>query len=149
MAESAAEIAVGGGVLAAAAAFLIYAAQATGVSGGGNGTYSLTASFRSADGIAVGTDVRLAGVRIGSVTDLDLNYETFRADMTVSIDRGVEVPEDSAIAVSSEGLLGGSYVEIVPGGSPFALEAGDEITDTQGSISLIGLLAKFVSGRDE
>lgn len=150
MAENTSEVIIGGVVLAAAVGFLVFAGNAIGLSGGsGSGDYPLTASFRSAEGISLGTDVRLAGVKIGSVTSLDLNRDTFRADVTVSVETKVTVPEDSSIAVSSEGLLGGSFVEIIPGGSPFNLEPGGEIEDTQGAVSLIGLLSKFVSGNAE
>jgi phospholipid/cholesterol/gamma-HCH transport system substrate-binding protein len=150
MAENTSEVIVGGVVLAAAVGFLVFAGNATGLSGGSTtGDYPLIASFRSAEGISLGTDVRLAGVKIGSVTSLDLNRETFRADVTVSVETEVTIPEDSSIAVSSEGLLGGSFVEIIPGGSLFNLEPGGEIEDTQGAVSLIGLLSKFVSGNAE
>ena len=125
--------------------FGIYAAQAAGLSRDG-GSYPLQASFRSLEGVAVGTDVRLAGVRIGQVSDVALNTETFRADTTVRVKDGVAIPDDSAIVVASEGLLGGNFIEIVPGGSPFDFEPGDVVTDTQGSVSLISLLLKFVSG---
>lgn len=148
MAETATETIIGAAVIAAAAGFLIFASQATGVSKQ-NGNYELTASFRAADGVSVGTDVRLAGVKIGTVTALDLNTETFRADARVSVLDGLEIPEDSAILISQDGLLGGTYVEIIPGGSPFNLDPGGEIEDTQGSVSLISLLLKFVTGDEE
>ncbi|MEL6452848.1 MAG: outer membrane lipid asymmetry maintenance protein MlaD [Pseudomonadota bacterium] len=148
MAENTTEVLVGGVVLAAAIGFAVYGAQVAGLSGGGGATYPLTASFRSLEGVNVGTDVRLAGVKIGTVTDVALNPETFRADTTVAVRSATPIPDDSAIVISSEGLLGGNFVEIVPGGSPFNFEAGDEITDTQGAVSLISLLLKFVSGGD-
>ena len=145
MAENTSEVLAGGAVLAVAIGFLVYAGQSTGAARTGPDSYDLSASFRSAEGISVGADVRLAGVKIGSVTKLDLNPETFRADMGFSVIGGLELPEDSSIAISSEGLLGGNFVELVPGGSPFPLEPGAEIEDTQGALSLLGLLAKFVS----
>ena len=148
MSQNPTEVAVGGIVLAVAIGFAVYASQATGLSKGG-ADYPLTASFRSIEGINVGTDVRLAGVKISTVTEVGLNAETFRADTTLNIRDGVEIPDDSAAVIASEGLLGGNFVEIVPGGSPFGLEAGDEILDTQGSVSLISLLLKFVSGGDD
>lgn len=148
MAENKTEVVVGGVVLAAAIGFGVYAAQLAGLSTGGD-SYPLTASFRSLEGVGVGTDVRLAGVKIGTVTDVNLNPDTFRADTTVAVQSGIDIPDDSAIVVSSEGLLGGNFVEIVPGGSPFAFAAGDEVTDTQGAVSLISLLLKFVSGEGE
>jgi phospholipid/cholesterol/gamma-HCH transport system substrate-binding protein len=149
MGENTTEVLVGGAVLAAALGFVIYAGQATGF-GATSGGYPLTASFRSVEGVTVGTDVRLAGVKIGTVTEVTLNPETFRADTGFSVLQGIEIPDDSAVVVSSEGLLGGNFVEIFPGGSPFFYAPGDEIIDTQGSVSLINLLLKYVgSGGSE
>lgn len=148
MSENTTEVIVGAGVLAAAVGFVIYASQVSGFTGSTT-TYPLEASFRSLEGVSVGTDVRLAGVRVGTVAAVDLNPETYRADTTVSVQQGIEIPDDSAIVISSEGLLGGNFVEIVPGGSPFYFEAGDTITDTQGAVSLVSLLLKFVSGSSE
>lgn len=146
MSENKSEILAGGIVLAAAAGFLFYMGQAAGLSAGTSGNYDLTASFRSAEGISVGTDVRLAGVKIGTVTGMSLNPETYRADVDIAVLDSVELSEDTSILISSEGLLGGNFVELIPGGSPFNLEAGGEIEDTQGSVSLISLLVKFVAG---
>ena len=146
MAENTAEVVVGGVVVAAAAGFLIYASQFAGLGGGGGSGYELTANFRSIEGVSVGTDIRLAGVKVGTVTGIDLNPTTFRADATFAIQDGLELPDDSAAVVASEGLLGGTFIELLPGGSPFNLEAGAEIIDTESSVSLIQLLLKFVSG---
>jgi phospholipid/cholesterol/gamma-HCH transport system substrate-binding protein len=140
------EVLVGAAVLAGAIGFAVFAGQSTGVATGGGSGYPLEASFRSLEGISVGTDVRLAGVKIGTVTDMELNPETYRADTMIAVQDSVAIPDDSAIVVSSEGLLGGNFIEIVPGGSPFMFEPGDTISDTQGAVSLISLLLKFVSG---
>ncbi|WP_425093221.1 outer membrane lipid asymmetry maintenance protein MlaD [Tropicimonas sp. S265A] len=150
MSQNTTEVVTGAAVLAIAVGFLVFVANSTGMSRSGSG-YDLVASFRSADGIGIGTDVRLAGVKVGTVTGLSLNPETYRADTTITVAGTVEVPDDSAIAISSEGLLGGNFVEILPGGSPFAMETGGEFLDTQGSVSLISLLMSFVaaSGSDE
>lgn len=145
MLENKTEVVVGAAVLAVAAGFLIYAGQTTGMTTG-QSEYQLSASFRSADGVAVGTDVRLAGVKVGRVSQLHLDPETYRAKTVFTVREGIEVPDDSAVAISSEGLLGGNYVEILPGASPFFFSAGDEIEFTQGSVSLVALLMKFVSG---
>lgn len=145
MAENTSEVLAGAAVLAAAIGFVVYAGAASGLSGG-SGTYPLTASFRAVDGITVGSDVRLAGVKVGSITSLQLNPETFFADATIAIRNDLILPDDSAILISSEGLLGGNFVEIQPGGSPDNLEPGGEIEDTQGSVSLVSLLMKFVGG---
>lgn len=149
MAENATEVLVGGLVLAAAVGFTIYAGQVTGVSRDG-GAYELRASFRSVEGVTVGTDVRLAGVKVGTVTRLELNSQTYFADATFSMDERIQLPDDSAVLISSEGLLGGNFVEIQPGGSPFNVEPGGEIIDTQGAVSLITLLLRaFTSEESE
>ena len=147
MAYTRAEVLLGAVVLAGALGFAVYAGQSAGLSRGGAG-YDLHASFRSLEGVSVGSDVRLAGVKIGTVTGMGLNSDTYRADTTVTIRDGIQIPDDSAIVVSSEGLLGGNFIEIMPGGSLFYFEPGDEIDDTQGAVSLISLLLKFVSGGD-
>lgn len=149
MAESTTEVLVGGAVLAVAVGFLIYAGQATGFSPAKSSDYALTASFRSGEGITVGTDVRLAGVKVGTVSAMTLNAQTYRADTMLSLKQGIMIPDDSAIVISSEGLLGGNFVEIYPGGSLDNFGPGDEIEDTQGAVSLVSLLMKFVSGSDE
>lgn len=145
MAENRTEVLVGAAVLVVAIGFLAFAAKATGFSAGG-ATYDLRASFRSAEGVTVGTDIRMVGVKVGTVTGLGLNQETFRADATLSFKDQIPVPNDSTAIVASEGLLGGNFVEILPGSSFDNYAAGDEILDTQGSVSLIDLLVKFASG---
>ena len=148
MAENPTEILAGGAVLAAAIGFVIYAAQGVGLAGA-DGTYDLKASFRSVEGITLGSDVRLAGVKVGTITAIDLNPATYFADATVSVQDSLLLPDDSAILISSEGLLGGNFIELVPGGSDTNLQPGAEIEDTQGSVSLITLLMKFVSGGED
>lgn len=145
MAYERAEILAGAAVLAVAAAFTFYAARGAGL-GAEADSYPLTASFRSVEGVSVGTDVRLAGVKVGTVTALTLNPETYFADATISIRKDVAVPVDSTLLVSSEGLLGGTFVEVQPGGALEMLEPGGEIEDTQGAVSLITLLMKFAGG---
>jgi phospholipid/cholesterol/gamma-HCH transport system substrate-binding protein len=141
------ETAIGALVVIAAVGFLYYASNIVGISGPSD-TYEVKASFRSAEGIALGTEVRMAGVKIGTVTAMALSPITFRAELNVAIKKSIEIPDDSAIAVTSEGLLGGNFIEIIPGASEFPVENGGEIEDTQGSISFITLLMKFVSGNE-
>lgn len=146
MSENRAEILAGAAVLAAALGFLIYVGQETGDAMRSEGSYELTASFRSVEGVRVGTDVRLAGVKVGTVTALELNPQTFFADAVLSVQDQVLLPDDSAALISSEGLLGGNFVELVPGGSLDNLSPGAEIEDTQGAVSVISLMMKFAGG---
>ena len=145
MSENKAEVALGAVVLAIAIGFVVYVSQSTGLTMGGD-SYQIRAGFRTAEGISVGTDVRLAGVKIGAVQDLSLNSETYRAEAVLAIQNDVLIPDDSALTITSEGLLGGHFVEVMPGASFDYLADGGEIIDTQGSVSLVTLLMKFVSG---
>jgi phospholipid/cholesterol/gamma-HCH transport system substrate-binding protein len=145
MAYERAEILAGAAVLAVAVGFTVYAARGAGL-GGAADSYPLTASFRSIEGISVGSDVRLAGVKVGTVTGLTLNPETYFADATITLRNDVALPVDSTILISSEGLLGGNFVELQPGGAVEMLEPGGEIEDTQSAVSLITLLLKFAGG---
>ena len=144
MANNAAETLIGAAVLSVAVGFLVYASQFT--SGAAANEISLTARFTSAEGLRIGSEVRMAGVRIGTLTDLSLDRTTYQAVAQIAVDQSVEIPDDSEAKVASEGLLGGNFVELSPGGSLSVLADGGEIIYTQGSVSLINLLLKFASG---
>ena len=147
MSKSKKETTVGALVLLLAIGFLVYLLNSTNLINNNDGL-NLKASFRSADGITTGTDVRMAGVKIGSVTGMRLDPESFRAEVLFSLRNDLKIPDDSGVAVSQDGLLGGSFVEVIPGGSEFELQDGAEFLDTQGSVSLVSLLLKFVSSSD-
>ena len=149
MSHNMTEVLTGGGVLAVAAGFLMYMSQIGGIGGISPDGATYTASFRSAEGVGVGTDVRMAGVKVGSVLNMELDPETFRAETAFTVDPGVQLPDDTAVIISSEGLLGGSFVELLPGGSVYTLDPGSEILDTQSSVSVVQLLLKFVAGDEE
>lgn len=148
MAYERAEILAGAAVLAVAIGFTVYAGQGAGLMQEAD-SYPLVASFRSVEGVTIGTDVRLAGVKVGTVTELKLNPETYFADAVIMVRNDVVLSSDSTALISSEGLLGGTFVELQPGGMPDTLVAGDEIEDTQGAVSVISLLMKFAAGGDE
>lgn len=145
MASSAAETLIGAVVLATAAGFLVYAGKSSGFGGSTAAEYEIVANFRSAEGVSVGTDVRLAGVKVGTVTEMKLDRETYQARTIFTVEQGIELPDDSEAKVSTEGLLGGTFLEITPGASDFMLEPGEEILNTQGAISFLNLLMKFVT----
>lgn len=141
--HSLAEVATGAAVLAVAAGFLAYA-----VLHGGRGPtaqgMSLTAAFDRVDGLVTGADVRIGGVRVGSVADMRIDPQNFLALVTLRVRADLRLPADSSAEIASEGLLGGRHVAIVPGGADRVLADGGRITETQGSISLESLLGRFI-----
>jgi phospholipid/cholesterol/gamma-HCH transport system substrate-binding protein len=141
--EQTAETVVGALVLAAAAAFLVYALGAAG-RGGGTGGYEVTARFGQVGGLAPGADVRVAGVKVGTVADLSLDPQTYLAVTRLALDGDVKLPADSTAKITSDGLLGGSHVAIAPGGSPENLPPGGQIENVQGAVDLFGLIGQVI-----
>lgn len=147
MASTAAEAGIGAIVLAVAAGFFVYAAQLADVTLGE--TYTLTANFRRADGLTVGGDVRISGVKVGTVRAMDLDPDTFEARVSMAIRSAVRMPDDSAATIASDGLLGGAHIAIQPGGSEFKLEPGDAFLFTQGSVNILDLVNRAITGGAE
>ncbi len=148
MANSAAETVIGAVVLVVAAGFLTYAARTADVDMG-RGSYELVANFRKAEGVTTGGDVRISGVKVGTIREMTLNSDTYQARVVVSIREDVKIPEDSAATIATDGLLGGAHVAIQPGGSEFMLEPGDEFDFTQGSVNILDLVGRAISGGGE
>ncbi len=130
-------------VLVIAIGFLGYAIAHSGTGPTGNG-YTLYASFNNIAGLNVGSDVRLAGVKVGAVDAASVDPKTYLARVAMKIRDGIELPKDSGAAISTESLLGGEYIAISPGGDSEMLKAGQSITVTQGAVSLEDLLGKFI-----
>ena len=144
------EVALGAVVMLAAIVFVAFALRTTGTVLGDARSYPLTATFRSAEGVRPGTEVRLAGVKIGTVTGMSLDPQTFRAQIALTVDSTLALPVDSTIQVATEGLLGGTFLEVLPGGAIDNLEPGATFEDSQSSVSLITLLLRaFTDSGDE
>lgn len=141
-----AELWVGAAVLVAAAGFLLWSTSGSwqGVSAG---RYELRAAFPNVDGIEAGTDVRVAGVKVGRVSGVTLDPQTYLAEARLALPSDIQLPTDSAALIQSDGLLGGAYIELQPGGAPENLAPGDEIEDVQGAVSLLSLMMKFVDAQ--
>jgi phospholipid/cholesterol/gamma-HCH transport system substrate-binding protein len=142
--RSLAEVATGAVVLVIAALFLGYAIMHSGRAGGTPDGLVLTARFDRIDGLATGADVRIAGVKVGSVVAQRIDPKSFAAEVTLNIDHTLRLPTDTSAEITSEGLLGGKYVSLVPGGAEQVLQNGGRITETQGSVSLESLLGRFI-----
>jgi len=136
------ETVMGAVVLVVAALFLFFAyttSQLRAVSG-----YRLTADFERVDGIRQGSDVRISGIKIGSVVGEELDPKTFLAKLQLSIDPSVTLPDDSVAEIVSAGLLGDKYLSLVPGGSDKMIEPGGRIKYTQSSVSLEHLIGQMI-----
>jgi phospholipid/cholesterol/gamma-HCH transport system substrate-binding protein len=140
--RNAAEVAAGALILAVALGFLGYGMAQTGRRTVGGMT--LHARFNAIDGLGVGSDVRIAGVKVGSITSEQLDPKTYQADVAFTVGNGIPVPKDSSAAVTSDGLLGGKYLSIEPGADDQMLADGGLITITQSSVSIEQLLGKFI-----
>jgi phospholipid/cholesterol/gamma-HCH transport system substrate-binding protein len=136
------ETIVGAVVLIAAAVFLVFAFGQTGLGVNTAGTYRLNAEFSSVGGLEVGSDVKLAGIKVGRVANLRVNTETYVAEAVLSMEETVKLPEDTSARITTSGLLGSPYVDLEPGGSPDMLGDGDSITFTQGAVDLMNLISR-------
>ena len=116
MKSSAVETLIGAAVIAIAAGFFLFAYKTSGVSNAAGG-YKLTAEFDNAEGINVGTDVRMAGVKVGTVTGFTLNTDNFQAVVALEVDPKVKLTDDSTAKVTSEGLLGSKFISLEQGGA--------------------------------
>ena len=145
MASNVAETIIGAAVHAAAGGFLVYAAQTADIGGVGGSYYEIDAPFRKAEGLSVGADVRVSGVKVGTVIGLSLDAATYRAVASLSIDNTYQIPEDSTVSIATEGLLGGSFVAIDPGASDFYFEDGSVAEYTQGSVSILELVGRAIA----
>ncbi len=129
-------------MLAVAAGFLGYAVAHSGrsITSG----YTLYAKFDHIDGLPVGSDVRMAGVKVGSIVSEQIDPKSYLAVVALTVRDGLELPKDSSAAVSSDSLLGGKYLSLSAGGDATMLQPGQTITITQSSVSLEELLGKFI-----
>jgi phospholipid/cholesterol/gamma-HCH transport system substrate-binding protein len=107
--------------------------------------YVLKARFSNIAGVSPGTDVRVAGIKVGAVTKQSLDPSSFQAMVELGIDKALQLPIDSSAAVTTEGLLGGTYVSLTPGGDPVMLKPGEEITETSGAADLMSLVGSIVN----
>ena len=123
-----------GAVVLLLAGFFIFTAYQSSTIASKDG-YVLRATFDKIDGVGIGTDVKISGIKVGSITGLKLDPQTYLATVEMSINEAV---------VQSEGLLGGSYLSLVPGGSEEMLEPGAALAYTQSPTSLTDLIGRFV-----
>ncbi len=137
-----AEVVAGAAVLVVAAGFLGFAVTNTGRARLGG--YTLHASFSDIGGISSGSDVRIAGLKVGSVTGLAIDPKSFQATVTFTVQGDIKLSDDSSAVIATGGLLGGNFIALSPGGSDKTLADGGVITVTQSAVNLEDLLGKFI-----
>ena len=138
------ETIMGGVVLLVALMFMIfvYSSASTRTVGG----YEVVARFNRVDGLTTGADVRLSGIKVGSVVSQELDPTNYLAIVRISVADEVKLPKDTAARILSDGLLGGNYLALEPGGDDAMIEPGGEITVTQDPVNIADLLGRFVFG---
>ena len=132
-----------GGVVLATAGFFIYLAYQAADLTSANG-YPIAAEFGTTSGLQVGDDVRLSGIKVGQITAQELDPITYSARVVMLIEPDIKLPSDSAARITSSSLLGGNFLELLPGADGTYLAAGDVIYDTTDPVSLTDLLGKIV-----
>jgi phospholipid/cholesterol/gamma-HCH transport system substrate-binding protein len=139
-----AETIIGAIVVAVAVGFLVFTYNRTG-SGSLSG-YEINARLPKVDGLSIGTDVRLAGIKIGSVSDMTLDPKTYLVTVHMNVREDIKIPADSSVMVTSSGFLGSQYLSITPGGDDKKMAAGEFFESAQGSIDVMGLVNRFATG---
>jgi len=142
MTRNAVETVMGAVVLVVAAVFLFFAyttSQVQAVTG-----YTLTARFSNADGLKDGGDVRISGIKVGSILSQQLDPKTYQAVVNLSVDPTIKLSTDSVAEITSSGLLGDKYISIEPGNEDETIPPGGVIARTQAAMSLESLLGQVI-----
>ena len=140
--EQWAETGVGAAVLLAAGVFLVYALSHAG--GFKTGGYELIAKFGQAGSLAPGAEVKVAGVKVGTVSKIALDPKSFQAETHIQMNDGIKLPDDSTAKITSDSLLGGQHIAIEPGGSPTDFKNGGQFQNVQGAVDLFGLIGQVI-----
>ncbi len=141
------ETVMGAMVMLVAIGFVVFAFRASGISA--DGGYRVNAVFNDASGLAIGTDVRMAGVKVGTVIGQSLDTETFQANIVLEIDESIQLPSDSSARILPDGLLGGNFISLEPGAEEDLIPNGGSIEFTQSAINVVELLGRFIFGSAE
>jgi phospholipid/cholesterol/gamma-HCH transport system substrate-binding protein len=142
MSRNAIETIMGAVVLVIAALFLFFAYSTSQVRR--TAGYEVTASFDRIDGVRDGGDVRISGIKVGSIVSQTLDPKTYLAVVRMTIDPSVKLPTDTVAQIASSGLLGDKYLSLVPGGAEDTIPAGGRIQFTQPAISLESLIGQYI-----
>jgi phospholipid/cholesterol/gamma-HCH transport system substrate-binding protein len=136
-------------VIAIALWFVIFFTNRAGSVEFGKNSYHLVAAFDQADGINVGSFIKIGGVKVGVVEEMSLDNKNYKAVLVFALDGDVKIAEDSIAKISSSGLLGEKYISIIPGADDVFLGNNEEIKFTESAVNLENLIGKMIySGSD-
>ncbi len=138
------ETITGAAVLVAAIAFLVFAYTRSGVSAVEG--YEVTVKFSRVDGLANGSEVRISGIKVGTVVDQQLDPANYLATVRVRIASDIKLPTDTSARIQSDNLLSNNYVMLEPGADDTYLEDGGEIVYAQAPINLADLIGRLILG---
>lgn len=147
MNRNAVETVMGAVVLVVAAAFLFFAYTTTQVNATGGTEY--TAQFDHVDGLRDGSDVKISGIKVGSVVSQSLDPRTFLATVKFTVAPQIKLPVDSVAIVASPGLLGDDFLSIEPGNEDKTIPPGGRITRTQSAMNLQSLIGQYIYGASQ
>jgi len=136
------EIIMGAIVLMAAAGFVLLVYEAADLKG--TDGYEIVAEFGSSGGLSAGDDVRISGIKVGRIVRQELDPDTYAARIFISLDPAITLSSDTSARITTASLLGGNYLELMPGADETMMSAGDVIYDTRDPVSLTDLLGKAV-----
>ncbi len=151
MQKGAIELWVGVFVVAGIAALGVLAFKVGNLSGADiKDGYKITARFSNIGGLTVKAPVTLAGVRVGRVSEIRINRDTYNAVVEMNIERQYDnLPKDTSASILTQGLLGAQYVGLEPGGDEEHLKDGERIEITQSAVVLEQLIGQFLFSKAE
>ena len=142
MRYSSVEILMGAVVLVTAIGFLFLGLQS--INTNQKDGYNISLIFGSSAGLKTGDSVKISGIDVGKIIKLDLDLDDYNAKIHINLSNEVKIPEDSSARITSSSLLGGNFLDIIPGSSETFLKPNDIIYDTSDSVSFIDMLGKMI-----
>jgi phospholipid/cholesterol/gamma-HCH transport system substrate-binding protein len=139
------EIIVGIFILAGIVSLFVLAFKVSGWSGyAKDATIQIAATFDNTGDLKVRAPVKIAGVRIGEISDIQLDFNNYQAKVIMAIDKNSRFPNDSSASILSTSLLGSNYVAITPGFSKDLIKNGDELTETHPAMILENVIGAAI-----
>jgi phospholipid/cholesterol/gamma-HCH transport system substrate-binding protein len=136
------ETVVGAAIVAVAIGFFIFASKTAGLGTHGGAGIHISAEFDNIDGVNIGSDVRIAGVKVGSVVGQGLNPKSYQARIDMVVQPGLELADDTSAKITAEGLLGAKFVSLEPGGSETKIADGGVLSYTQGAVDIWSIISQ-------